>query len=249
MSENLKTPNLRQIKMTMTKEQLIIENEELRSRLIEIEDALTAIRNGEVDAIMVSGKKGEQVYSVSSAETPYRTFIEEMSEGAVTLTKEGVILYCNPRFTKIVEAPFEKVVGTSIKRFIAPNDNSKFEYFLDQLNHNKHDVIIVSLTNTTYLRLSIHILPPYLQGDNYILIATDISDLKKKEFELNELIVKLANHIKALRALRIENINEALDIEGRKNRLEIANNQLYKEITKLNRLVEKFKQKQKDGPN
>ena len=65
-----------------TREQLIIENEELRSRLAETEEALNAIRNGEVDAIVVSGSEGEQVYSISSAETPYRTFIEEMSEGA-----------------------------------------------------------------------------------------------------------------------------------------------------------------------
>ena len=88
-------------------------------------------------------------------------------------------------------------------------------------------------------------MPPYLQGDNYILIATDISDLKKKESELNEIIVKLVNHIKALRDLRIENICETLDVEGRKNKLEIANNKLYKEILSLNRLVVKLKQKQK----
>jgi len=45
-------------KVDKTKEQLSIENEELRSRLIEIEEAIRAIRNGEVDAIMVSGEKG-----------------------------------------------------------------------------------------------------------------------------------------------------------------------------------------------
>jgi len=226
-----------------TKKQLIIENEELHSRLVEIEEALTAIRNGEVDAIMVSGRKGEQVYSVSSAETPYRTFIEEMSEGAVTLTKEGIILYCNPRFAEIVQSPYERVIGSSLKRFITPDDNTKLDYFLAQLTHDKHDVLIVSLTNTVYLRLSIHLLPPYLQGDNYILIATDISDLKKKENELNEIIGKLVNLINALRALRIDNISETLDVEGRKNKLEIANNKLYKEINKLNRLVVKLKQK------
>lgn len=231
--------------MIRTKEQLIIENKKLHSRLVEIEEALTAIRNGEVDAIMVSGRKGEQVYSVSSAETPYRTFIEEMSEGAVTLTKEGTILYCNQRFAEIVQSPYEKVIGSSLKRFITPDDNSKLDDFLAQLTHGKHDVLIVSLTNTLYLRLSIHLLPPYLQGDNYILIVTDISDLKKKEFELNEIIYELVNHIKELRALRIDNICETLDVEGRKNKLETANNKLYKEITKLNRLVVKLKQKQK----
>lgn len=227
-----------------TKDQLISENRELHTRLAEIEEALTAIRNGEVDAIMVSGSMGEQVYSVSSAETPYRTFIEKMSEGAVTLTKEGTIIYCNPRFADLVQYPYEKVIGSSIKRFIAKQDNSKLDDFLAQLAHDNHDVLIVSLTNTLYLRLSIHLLPPYLQGENYILIATDISDLKRRENELNEIIVKLVNHIEALRALRIENICDKLEVEGRKNKLESANDKLYKQILKLNRLVEKLKQKQ-----
>jgi PAS domain S-box-containing protein len=231
--------------MIKTHKQLIDENEELRTRLNELEDALSAIRNGEVDAIVVTGQKGEQVYSVSSAETPYRTFIEEMSEGAVTLTKKGVIIYCNQRFTEIVQSPYEKVVGTSIQQFIAPHDNSRLDQLLDQMTHDKHDVLIVSLTNTTYLRLSIHLLPPYLQGEHYILIATDITDLKKKEHELNEIIAKLAGFIDALRALRIDNISETLDVEGRKHKLEIANNKLYQEVNKLNRLVEKLKQKQK----
>jgi hypothetical protein len=84
-----------------------------------------------------------------------------------------------------------------------------------------------------------------LQGDNFILIATDISDLKKKEIELNEIIVKLVNHLKGLQALRIDNICENIDIEGRKNNLEIANIKLHKEILKLNRLIVKLKQKQK----
>jgi len=232
--------------MIKTREQLIIENKELHSRLVEIEEALAAIRNGEVDAIMVSGRKGEQVYSVSSAETPYRTFIEEMSEGAVTLTKEGTILYCNPRFADIVQYPYEKVIGSSLKHFITPNDNSKLDDFLAQLTHDKHDVLIVSLTNTLYLRLSIHLLPPYLQGENYIIIATDISDLKKKENELNEIIGKLVKLIKALRALRFDNICDILDVEGRKNKLEVANDKLNQEILKLNSLIEKLKAEAKD---
>lgn len=231
--------------MGKTKDQLIIENEELRSRLIELEDSIRAIRNGEVDAIMVSGDKGEQVYSVSSAETPYRTFIEKMSEGAVTLTKEGTILFCNERFAEIVQSPYERVIGTSLQRFIAPDDITKIDSFLAQVTQDKHDVLIVTLKNTLYLRLSIHLLPPYLHGNNYILIATDISDLKKKESELNDIIVKLVDHLNKLRALRIDNICETIDVEGKKNILEKANNKLSQEILKLNSLIIKLKQKQK----
>lgn len=231
--------------MIKNKEQLIIENKELHSRLTEIEEALTAIRNGEVDAIMVSGINGEQVYSVSSAETPYRTFIEHMSEGAVTLTKEGTILYCNPRFAEIVQSPFETVIGSSLNHYITPEDNVKLDSFLAQMTNDKHDVLIVNLTNTIYLRLSVHLNPPYLEGDNFLLIATDISDLKKKEFELNEIIFKLVNHLKKLRSLRIDNICETIEVEGRKNKLVIANNKLNEEILELDRLVVKLKLEQK----
>lgn len=232
--------------MTLTKKQLISENEQLHSRLFEFEEALIAIRNGEVDAIMVSGNNGEQVYSISSAETPYRTFIEEMSEGAVTLTKEGVILYCNPKFAEIVQTPYEKVIGSTLRGFIEKNDNKKLDKFLSQDIYKKHDVLIVTLKNTRDLRLSIHVLPPYLQGENYILIATDISDLKKKENELNELITKLVNVISGLRILRIENINSTLDIEGEKNKLEKSNIKLLEEIDKLNLLIVDLKRQKKE---
>ena len=89
-------------------------------------------------------------------------------------------------------------------------------------------------------------MPQYLEGDNYILIATDISDLKKKEYELNEIIEKLVDFIHALRALRITNINETLDVTGRKNKLEMVNNSLSKEIDKLNSLMEELKRNQKN---
>lgn len=231
--------------MPLTKKQLITENEQLRSRVVEIEEALSAIRNGEVDAIMVSGKKGEQVYSVSSAETPYRTFIEEMSEGAVTLTKEGTILYCNPKFAEIVQAPYEKVIGSTLKEFITPEDNLRLDDFLAQVSCKKHDVLIVTLNNTLYLRLSVHLLPRYLQGENYILIATDISDLKKKEIELNDIIGNLLKLTDGLRALRIDNINETVDAIGKKNKLERINSNLFKEISKLNNLIDKLKKQQR----
>ena len=231
------------LSITKTREQLTIENRVLRSRLFETEEALNAIRNGEVDAILVNGKDGEQVYSISSAETPYRTFIEEMSEGAVTLTREGVILYCNRTFADLLHLPIETIIGRHLKSFVSADDKPKIQNILARQPHKKKEVEIISLVNSLYLKLSFSLLPSYVQGDNTVLIVTDISELKKRENELHELIVKLVHHIKALRALRIDNINETIDVEGRKNRLELANKQLYKEINKLNRVISDLKKK------
>jgi len=231
--------------MIKTREQLIIENEELQSRIHEMEETLLAIRNGEVDAIMVSGIKGEQVYSVSSAETPYRTFIEDMNEGAVTLTNEGIIIYCNHRFAELVNEPVETVIGSDLKNYIAPDDKSKLNSLLAKHTHNKKDVLIVSLINSIFLKLSFNRLPEYLQGDNYILIATDISELKKKENELLELHRVLKQHLNQLKELRIDVINAKLEAQVENKKLMNINNKLVKEIDKLKLLDAEIKQKRK----
>jgi len=231
--------------MIKTKKQLTIENEELHSRLIETEEILIAIRSGEVDAIVVSGTKGDQVYSINSAETPYRTFIEEMNEGAITLTKEGIILYCNQRFAELVSEPIECVIGSYLKRFIAPKDKSKFDDLLAQQTHNKNDVLIISLINKLSLKLSFHLLPSYLQGDNFILIATDVSEMKKKENELLELHHLLEQRLVQLKDLRIELINAKIEAELENNKLNNTNNKLLREITKHKLIELKLKLKQK----
>ncbi len=235
----MKTP------VTITKEQLIIDNEELRSRLLEAEETLTAIRCGEVDAIVISGSKGEQVYSISSAETPYRTFIEEMNEGAVTLSKEGIILYCNQRFADFVHEPIDCVIGTFLTRFVNIHDILKIENLLAHQQLNTNDVLIISLTNNLYLKLSFHLLPPYLGGENCILIATDISELKKKEKELLELHRILKKQFNQSKSLRIDLINSEINTEAKINKLHDINEKLKEEITKYKLLEEELLQQRK----
>ena len=225
--------------MHKSNEKLIVENEQLRSRLEELESTLMAIRSGEVDAIVVSGEKGEQVYSVNSAETPYRTFIEEMNEGAVTLTKDGIILYCNQRFAEFVKEPLECVIGACFNRFIAPEDKPDFENLLTQQLQHENKVLVISLTNGLYLKLSLHLLPPYLQGDYYILTATDISELKKKETELLALQRLLEQHLDQSRGLRIDLVNAKLEAKAENNKLVKANMALNQEIARIK--MEKLK--------
>ena len=217
---------------TKTKEQLIIENEKLHSRLSETEEALKAIRSGEVDAIVVSGTKGEQVYSISSAETPYRTFIEEMNEGAVTLSKEGIIIYCNQRFAELVHEPIERVIGSYFKRFIVPNDKTKFEKFLIQQTHIKDNYLVISLINSLYLKLSFQFLPAYLKGDYCIIVATDISEMKKEEKKLHELHHLLEKKLDIIQRLRMQLIDKKIDDKLEINKLKITNKKLLKEVTR-----------------
>ncbi len=69
--------------------------EELQARLDEAEETIRAIRAGEVDAVIVQGEAGEQVYTLHTADQPYRTLVEQMREGAAILAVSGDVLYCN----------------------------------------------------------------------------------------------------------------------------------------------------------
>src|SRR6187551_1446288 len=92
-------------------ERLLEEVEELRLQLEEANETIDAIRSGQVDALVVRDQNGHQLYTLKTADQTYRVFIEKMTEGAVTLNQEGVILYSNSRFAAMVNMPLEKVIG------------------------------------------------------------------------------------------------------------------------------------------
>jgi PAS domain S-box-containing protein len=104
-------------------QQLRLENSALREKLREAEETLEAIRNGDVDAVVVSGADDvPRVYTLETADQTYRLLVEEMQEGALTLTRGGDILYCNRRLAELVETEPERVIGGTLARFIAAAD-------------------------------------------------------------------------------------------------------------------------------
>ena len=152
------------------------ETETLRARLAEAEDMLRAIRQGEIDALVVEGSDGHQIYTLHSAEEPYRNLVEQMQEGAVVLTAGGDILYSNARFAALVGEPLESVVGTSINRFVNLSDRNEFETLLAAGSGRRRSRLIgadagafdVSLSLTTTAAIG---------GNRLNLIVTDLREL------------------------------------------------------------------------
>jgi PAS domain S-box-containing protein len=98
------------------------ELEELRRRLQEAEDTIDAIRDGHVEALVVHAPEGEQIYTLRSADQPYRLMVEQMREGALTLAADGTILYCNQRFAELIGQPAERIAGQSFRPFLHADD-------------------------------------------------------------------------------------------------------------------------------
>lgn len=98
--------------------ELLSQNQELRRQLDEANDAIEAIRTGQVDALIVKTGGEHELYTLQSADQTYRVFIEKMAEGAITLDSKGVILYSNSRFATILGYKLEKVIGVPFESFV-----------------------------------------------------------------------------------------------------------------------------------
>jgi two-component system, NarL family, sensor kinase len=93
--------------------------EKMRERVSELEETLRAIRSGEVDAVVISAPKGDQVFTLQGAEHPYRLLVETIDEGAATLSNDGTVLYSNRSFANIFDAQLERFIGTPIESFVS----------------------------------------------------------------------------------------------------------------------------------
>ncbi len=103
---------------------------ELEARLREAEETLEAVRKGEVDAFVVSGPNGDQVYTLKGADHPYRELVQDMHEGALTLSPDGLIGYSNRRFADLVRTPLNQVIGSSIENYVDGADLAKVKALL-----------------------------------------------------------------------------------------------------------------------
>ncbi len=130
--------------MTSNVDQLWNENQELRDRNRELEETLEAIRSGEVDAIVVSRGDQQQVYALEGADRPYRVLVENIQEGALTLTATGMVLYANAAYAAMRQLPLPGILGTLLRDHVAPRDREQFDALLE-----------ISLTGACRGRMSI----------------------------------------------------------------------------------------------
>src|ERR1700722_9732169 len=113
-------------------QQLAAENKDLRTRLERAEESVREILSGEADALFVPGADGAQLFTLKGADQSYRTLIENMSEGALTLTAEGLLLFVNRRFAQMLGTPLARVIGSEIYTWFAPESRQVLQTLLQK---------------------------------------------------------------------------------------------------------------------
>jgi len=104
----------------------------VRQRLQEAEEILRAIQNDEIDALAIRGMGGPRISTLEGAEHPYRVLVETINEGAMTLSGDGRILYCNPALAKLLGSSQEQIVGMRMQQAVQPRDMPLFEALLSR---------------------------------------------------------------------------------------------------------------------
>ena len=174
----------------------------LRARVDELEETIRAIRCGEVDGLVISTDQGDKVYTLENADQPYRLFVETMTEGAVTATQDGTILYCNAAFSVILRLPLEKIIGSSFITYIAPDSRQSWNEIWEKAQSGVSETEFFLRNDDRDIPVQLSMKPLSIaQGTGLSIVVTDLTERRR-----DQILIAEGN----LATLILENAGEAL---------------------------------------
>ncbi|MGP9814042.1 HWE histidine kinase domain-containing protein [Rhodopseudomonas sp. NSM] len=109
-----------------------LSRQELEARLEEAEDTLRAIREGEIDALVVKGGGDEKVFTLEGGGHSYRTFMEAMDVGAAAYDSDGQLLYANQALCSLLGRAPGSLTGPVLVGLLDAVNQAKFRRLLAQ---------------------------------------------------------------------------------------------------------------------
>jgi PAS domain S-box-containing protein len=163
--------------------------DQLRSRADRAEETLRAIRGGEVDALVVSTSEGDQVFTLTGADEPYRVMLEQMSEGAASVSSDGVIMYANSRLAEMLALPLSALVGSPVERLVAPDQRAGLAHLFESQDRGGRNSGEFGLVAADGVRVEVNLsVTPLPAGTSsaWSMVATDITERVRRDALLRE---------------------------------------------------------------
>lgn len=160
---------------------LLAEIESLKEELYESTSIVNAIKQGDVDALVVSSNGVPEIYSLETADYTYRLLIEKFGQGALSISRKGLILYCNAYFSKLVGIPSEKIIGNYLSEYFV--SSSQFGSIIEALRYGitTHEILFKSENEKKIFPAYIALtdLEPSVEAIG--IVITDLTEKKKHE--------------------------------------------------------------------
>ncbi len=153
-----------------------------RRDLLRENDAVHAICRGEADAPLAANHRAH-LLPLGRNESFDRVFVEAMNEGAALLREEGTVLHCNGRLSAMLKASPDRIMGSPIFGFIAPQDVDSVARSLRQCRTENCSVETrFRWEGVTTGPVKLSFSPMRIQGLTGIcVVVTDLTDRKRTE--------------------------------------------------------------------
>jgi diguanylate cyclase (GGDEF)-like protein/PAS domain S-box-containing protein len=193
----------------------------LRAKVAEAEETLSALRTGTADALLCE----TGILYMSGAESPYVTFFSAMNEGGVTLDRDGIILYCNPRFVAMLNRPANQLRGHSLLSCVTEQDRAHVAGFLAKEGADNCEVTLHGDRPVQFSLTHLH------AGERYFIcvVVTDLTKRMEAEHELERMVEERTGELR-LAASVLENTLEGVMITAMDGTI-LSVNPAFTEIT------------------
>jgi len=197
----------------------------LANRLAVAEESLRALRAGEADAIVMgTGYGREQIYTLETADRPYRHLVERMSEGAALVDADGLIVYANQRLAALLGVPLERLLGQSFLNWLDESEHSIFVTRLATATSGGHGEHTLHRADATSVPVLVGVsLTQEPDGLLRCLTVTDLGPQKAQQQQMDQLNEELTERLAELRELNDELDAERMRVEQANAELQVVN--------------------------
>jgi diguanylate cyclase (GGDEF)-like protein/PAS domain S-box-containing protein len=179
----------------------------LRSRLEEAEETLRAIRKGEIDALVVQhGSSRAELFTLSSADRPYRMFVENMRDGAATVSPSGIVLYANHRLGELLGRNLAELIGSPVASLVADSDRAALRAVSGRAGPG--GTVEVDLVDSVERRIPVRLNTWTLDVDFEELLCMTFADLREQNAQKCE--IERLGHAQAARMRELEHAQKEL---------------------------------------
>lgn len=176
---------------------LLAENAELRARLDEAEETLRAIRNGEIDALVVETPAGSQLFTLQGQDAELNRFrgeiLAQISDAVIVVDDDNRITYLNAAAAQQYGVTVSGALGrlaTEIYqyRWIHPSDEAEMFATLSETGQWRGENIHIKHNGETiHVESSVTRLPPDKDNRSGLLaVIRDVTERKRVEQALLE---------------------------------------------------------------